>query len=40
MQSVHPTARDRFNTVASYKPKNLATYLNGTGARVYGEEGD
>ncbi len=39
-QSVHPTARDRFNTVASYKPKNLAAYLNGTGARVYGEEGD
>ena len=39
-QSVHSTARDRFNTVATYKPKNLAEYLNGPGARIYGEDGN
>ena len=38
-QSVHPTALDRFNTVASYKPRNLASYLNGPGVRIYGEDG-
>ena len=39
-QSVHPTARDRFETVTSYKPKNLEAYLNGPNASIYGEDGN
>ncbi len=39
-QAVHPTARDRFRTVESYKPRNLAEYLARPGARIYGEDED
>ena len=39
-QSVHPTARNRFRTVESYKPVNLAEYLARPDARIYGEGED
>ena len=39
-QSVHPTARDRFDSKPSYTPENLAAYLDGTGPRIYGEDVD
>ena len=35
-QSVHATARDRFNQDETYAPVNLATYLREPDARVYG----
>lgn len=39
-QSVHPTAQDRFETASSYKPGNLAEYLDGPESRIYGEDGN
>ena len=39
-QSVHPTARDRYETMASYKPKNLAEYLDGPEPCIYRENGN
>lgn len=39
-QSVYPTARDLYDMSESYAPKNLAEYLNGPGARIYGEDGN
>ena len=38
-QLVHPTARDRFDSKQSYAPENLAAYLDGSGPRIYGEDG-
>lgn len=39
-QSVHPTARDRYDKLECYEPKNLEAYLNEPKARVYGEDGN
>ncbi len=37
-QSVHRTARDRFEADASYTPRNLAAYLSSPEARACGED--
>ena len=39
-QWLHPTARDNFEQSPSYRPRNLAAYLESPGSRIYGEDGN